>query len=212
MNGSYGIQSNYYICGTSTNTACGYSHQDLGQYVQKNFNDTNGYPNGLDNVFVSGHVKFQLLPGGTAQSNLQRKLFYLKGGLAPNQDYYWAVVLATQRDTNQITAFFDGGPSNPCGNQGSTAFYNLGQWNFDTWYWYQVQVKANTPGASDGELRVWIDGNKVLEKTGLNMRGTCTIGLSRFAIGFQADRYNYDFVNENRFWDNIAISTSYINF
>ena len=212
LDGSKGMQSTFYICGDSTNTACGYSHQDLGHYAQTNFNETNGYPNGLGDVFVSGHVKFHLNPGGTAQSNLQRKLFYLKGGMAPNQDYYWAVVLATQRDTNQITVFFDGGPNNPCGNQGSTSYYNLGQWAWDTWYWLQVQVKANTPGSSDGVLNVWINGSQVLNKTGLNLRGTCTIGLSRFAIGFQADRYNYDLVDESRVWDNVAISTSYINF
>jgi hypothetical protein len=142
-------------------------------------------------------------------------LFYLKGGLAPNQDYYWAVVLATQRTsggTDYLTAFYDGGPNNPCGGQASVSFYDIAPWRWDAWHWVQVEVKANTPGSSDGEMRVWVDGSQVVNKTGLNMRGTCTIGLSRFAIGFQADRYNYDVVDEVRYWDNVAISTSYIDF
>lgn len=40
-------------------------------------------------------------------------------------------------------------------------FQNVSSWNhkahLNEWHWYEMRVKANTPGVSDGILQVWID-------------------------------------------------------
>lgn len=41
----------------------------------------------------------------------------------------------------------------------------------DRWYRIEVFVKLNTPGAADGELAAWIDGELKLLHTGWRFRG-----------------------------------------
>jgi hypothetical protein len=42
----------------------------------------------------------------------------------------------------------------------------------DRWYCIEVLVKLNTPGAADGELAAWIDGELKLQYTGREFRGS----------------------------------------
>lgn len=212
--GSYAMHMRFYVCGDSTNSACGAASQDDSQYVDRAFKTSTGYENGLSDVYVSGHVMYHQNPGGVGNA-AQRKIFYLKapGNTSPYyQNYNWAVIVRTGIGTYDYTLTFDGGPNNPCGNQGATSFNNLGSWTWDTWSWVQVYVHANTPGLSDGALSLWVDGNQVFNRTGLNLRGGCTTGLSDINVGFQVNRYNYNVVDEDRYWDNVAISPSPINY
>jgi hypothetical protein len=208
-------------CGVSTNTTCGAASQDIGQFVTTYFNSTNNYPDGLSDVYVSAHVMWHVNAGGTGNT-VQRKVLYLKdpGATAPyNQGYNWAVVLRDGIGTYDWTVLVSGGAYNPCGvangavggPTGEVSYNGLGSWAWDTWSWVQLYVHANTPGSSDGALSLWVDGNQVLNQTGLNLRGTCTTGLSRFGVGFQTNRYNYNVVDEEWYLDNVAISNAYIN-
>jgi hypothetical protein len=52
-------------------------------------------------------------------------------------------------------------------NQGSQVAFG-----FDRWYCIEVFVKLNTPGAADGELAAWIDGELKLLYTGREFRGS----------------------------------------
>ncbi|HKS99615.1 MAG TPA: hypothetical protein VJT31_08820, partial [Rugosimonospora sp.] len=49
-----------------------------------------------------------------------------------------------------------------------------GEWSWPTGKWFSVQqyVRLNQPGHDDGEIRVWLDGTQVLDKTGLTFRTT----------------------------------------
>lgn len=49
-----------------------------------------------------------------------------------------------------------------------------GAWTFRPGIWHQVEqeLKLNTPGRSDGWVRIWLDKTLVLEKTGLHFRST----------------------------------------
>jgi len=51
------------------------------------------------------------------------------------------------------------------------------------WYRVEVEVKLNTPGASDGEARLWYDGQLILQATGLDIRGSLTSNINRVGIG-----------------------------
>jgi hypothetical protein len=46
----------------------------------------------------------------------------------------------------------------------------------DRWYTVEMQIKVNTPGVADGEMRWWIDGRLSREVTGFQFRGPTTIG------------------------------------
>lgn len=55
-----------------------------------------------------------------------------------------------------------------------------------------------------------MDGVKYLNVTNANLRGTCNYGWQRFEVGVQANRDNYDPVDEERYWDDVVVSTGYI--
>lgn len=50
----------------------------------------------------------------------------------------------------------------------------------------EQELVLNAPGASDGEIRVWIDGLKVVEKKGIKLRKGETPGIDGVAatVGF----------------------------
>jgi len=59
-------------------------------------------------------------------------------------------------------------------------------------------------------LAVWVDGQTVWERDGLNLRGNYNTPITRVEVGRQADRLNYARVDEYRYWDDISVDTSYI--
>ena len=54
------------------------------------------------------------------------------------------------------------------------------------WVTLEQELVLNAPGASDGEIRVWIDGLKVVEKKGIKLRKGETPGIDGVAatVGF----------------------------
>lgn len=51
------------------------------------------------------------------------------------------------------------------------------------WYAFETEVKLNTPGRSDGEMRVYLDGALVIEKTGLNIREGSSAPITDILFG-----------------------------
>ncbi|MGF1540358.1 MAG: polysaccharide lyase, partial [Pleurocapsa sp.] len=47
-----------------------------------------------------------------------------------------------------------------------------GNWRFqsDQWYLLEQEVILNDPGVANGQIRVWLDGKKVVEQGGLTFR------------------------------------------
>jgi hypothetical protein len=54
-----------------------------------------------------------------------------------------------------------------------------GNWRFrpQTWYRLEQEVSLNQPGQSNGRIRVWIDGQLVLDQTDLTFRTTETLKI-----------------------------------
>lgn len=211
--GSTGGHIHYVIPATA-----GVAHHDENRYFMQLFDANTGYPNGLDHVFVRGYFKAHLNPGAAENNYVQRKLFYLKD--ASTGGFNLNVVLTSDghyfRIQNGVTGSFG---SNPCAATGPIS-YSYGWpaprymgppvWKWDTWYAVELEVQMNTPGVSDGVLSFWVDGTQYLHATGLNLRGTCSNAWKRIEVGVQTDRQNFDAVDEERYWDDVVMSTQYI--
>jgi hypothetical protein len=51
------------------------------------------------------------------------------------------------------------------------------------WYCIETEVWLNSPGMSDGEARIWIDGQLVAERKGLNIRDKLDAPINRVMFG-----------------------------
>jgi hypothetical protein len=66
----------------------------------------------------------------------------------------------------------------PTSNTTGTSF-GRGNWTFTPGPWHEIEqaVDLNVPGQADGRIRVWFDGNLVLDQTGLLFRTTDALKL-----------------------------------
>lgn len=51
------------------------------------------------------------------------------------------------------------------------------------WYLVETEVKLNTPGQSDGEVRVWIDGKPIIERKAMNISGPLASPINSVLFG-----------------------------
>jgi hypothetical protein len=85
------------------------------------------------------------------------------------------------------------------------------------WYCIETEVKLNTPGKSDGELRIWVDGRLFAQKMGMNLTGSVASPINHVLFG---GWYSNAAAGKNpcpnpvvpsiRYVDDVAISGSYI--
>jgi hypothetical protein len=75
------------------------------------------------------------------------------------------------------------------------------------WYCYELMVRANTPGQSNGEVKYWIDGTLISDFPNLNIRSIDTLKIDEGHIGLQA--VHSERVNK-KWYDNVVIATQYI--
>lgn len=80
-------------------------------------------------------------------------------------------------DSLQISINYGGGPNDWGGDWADFSFQR------GRWYDIVTELKLNDVGQSNGEARVWIDGTKVLEKTGILIRDEATDVANRVLFG-----------------------------
>lgn len=77
------------------------------------------------------------------------------------------------------------------------------------WYGIEFMVAPNTPGQSNGALKMWIDGALVLDHQNVNVRGTSTNGIRRVFVSAYWNQVNppapHDYLNV--WYDNITVDT-----
>lgn len=160
------------------------------------------YPRGIglgQTVFIRGHV---LIP--TPQSNMtgaQRKLYYV------------------QRDPNDLSFLFLKAESTTPGGQPlkmvitDNRVFSAGSIMFDQKTSIEVQITTNSAvGVADGIVRVWVNGNLTMDKSGLELLDS-TKPFESFRFGQQTQHLYGDKTvtfDEYRYWDNMAVSTKRI--
>ncbi|MFB3921521.1 MAG: putative Ig domain-containing protein [Terriglobia bacterium] len=206
--GNYALQFHYVVCGDSTDPNCGASSQDINRWVSKVISP------GLTHFFMRGYVYFKSPePDATVTGNAQRKVMWFSDSTSPANsqvDYANFLNSWTALGRSTLSLAFGGNNVASCAAGANTYIWDMAYLNWDTWYSIEVEIQLNTPGASDGILRLWVNGTQAYSNTAYNFRGTCTGPISFFSVGRQMNRYNYDVVDEYRYWDDIVISTSYI--
>ena len=199
---------NFYYCGDSTNTACGPQVFSAGGFFERTFNASNGYPTGLSEFYFRGFVLHHINPGGMSTGDAGRKLLYLKSAT----DYSstgWGPVLTTWADSRGLMLTFITQIAPVVQVNAPKSYYSLGFMQFDQWACVELYVRANTPGLSDGDFKMWLNGTLVKEGGGtVDMRGKSTMGITIFEVGRQVSRLNWATIDEDRYWDNVVISTT----
>lgn len=117
-------------------------------------------------------------------------------GLDPASLVSGSTVLATKyNDFDHLTWL---GKAN-----GPTQVYSAA--NRGVWTCVEVHMKLNTPGASDGVLEYWVNGNPEAQKRSLNFRGSyTTYGINAILL----ENYRNDPVTQqqDRYFDNFVVS------
>jgi hypothetical protein len=76
------------------------------------------------------------------------------------------------------------------------------------WYSFEVMLHANTPGARDGRITCWIDGEVIADFPNLRLRDIDTLKIDRFGISLHFGRNP---TRETRKWyDNVVAARAYI--
>jgi len=77
------------------------------------------------------------------------------------------------------------------------------------WLCLEIEVKLNTPGKRDGELRVWLDGKEVLRHPRMWYRSTDKVKIRSVCDQFYADHRRFN--KGGHFWvDDIVVARKYI--
>lgn len=179
--------------------AGGENHQAAGQYIGKGMGGRQ-----LDHVFVSG--RFYAAP--TNAPVYGRKLMYIKS--EPWTDPKWDLMIS-----------LNGYPSEPICIIAGTNYRDYstlkipedhiacGKVHYGEWHFIEIELKLNSVGKKDGLVRVWLDGNLELERTALTFR-IDNKPLGWIEIGRQIDRNDSFEHHEDRYWDDITISSTYV--
>jgi len=78
------------------------------------------------------------------------------------------------------------------------------------WYSVEQQVKLNRPGNSDGEVRAWLDGHLVFERTGLRFRDVPTLKIESLWMNVYHGGTAKAPADLTLFIDNLVIARRYI--
>ena len=175
----------------------------------------------VNHIFVRGYV---LIPNNTtlygATSTIQRKLLYFKSNPRPGtEEQTFGFFLSSEvSDRNvdyvNLRLGYQGG-----GGVGAS-IWDVGRLPKGRWVALQMEARLNTPTAAgqpasqDGVFRVWVDNVLIHETTTVDFRSpdgnSAAYSIGQVEVGRQVDRYRGDAVSEDRYWDNIVISRSFI--
>jgi len=76
------------------------------------------------------------------------------------------------------------------------------------WYSYEVMLQANTPGARDGRIALWLDGRLIADFQNLRLRDVATLTIDRFNLSLHIGSNTAG--ETHKWYDNVVAATSYI--
>jgi hypothetical protein len=211
--GTYAYGQEYFLCGDSTNSACGAAHQDLNRWAYKYTSDF-GQSAGLTHFWIRGYVYLKTPePDATTGKITQRKLIRLADGPLGTSSATYELLLSS----------FSGSGGVPT-NDARVVFYYYNTagvltvidgskglnvtLNYDTWYSIEEEFQLNTPSVLDGIYRLYINGVLAYQNTAIDIRGAKSTNVKYIAFGAQVDRTTYYTVHEFRYWDDIVVSAT----
>jgi len=78
------------------------------------------------------------------------------------------------------------------------------------WYCIEQYVKLNTPGESDGILKVWLDGHEVFEKTEMQFRTSSTLKIEEVWMNIYHGGMDRAVKEQTAYIDNFVVAKKYI--
>lgn len=186
-----------------------------------------------DHLFFRGYV---LIPNSTVlygtNRAIQRKLVYFKSNVDPasgtserNAFGFFLTSEPPSRTDQYVNLRLGyGGP----GGVGAS-LERIGRLTRGRWTALQMEIKLNSPSTSsqvsprNGIFRLWVDNVLVHENLTMDYRSnipsspqsgdagkSASYMLDMIEVGRQADRQEYDPVDEYRYWDNVVVSRQFI--
>lgn len=186
------------------------AHRDHNVMISYDCDSSGSACDDVHHFFVRGHVYL----ASTAAPTSQRKLYYffskdwwLPDG-QPNYGDQWDIVVAAW-GLDTIRLIF--GSNYYDYSDIKVPTYATKTLTYDRWYEIELEVKLNTPGLKDGEVRLWQDGELVAEKTAVSIRNNSK-PIGKIRIGYQINRTPPDIEEklEDRYWDNVVASKTRI--
>lgn len=175
---------------------------DNNRYVRKSIN-----PN-LEHCFARAYVYHKSPQDGGEKHNAQRKVFYFLSSL--DTSGWWLFLTSDSQADGGLTMRVSTNDSNYGGSAATVGNWDAGDYFWDTYVCCEMETRVNTPGLSDGVVRVWFDGTLRIEATNCHIRGTDTGGLQNFRFGAQLDINDAGEGNEYRYIDQVVIASSYV--
>jgi hypothetical protein len=153
---------------------------------------------------------------GLGETRYFRGSFYLPEPPAPlgdastNRKLVYVLGTNSNNDCNVVVRSFDGNILSVeyLHNLEATVAGGLAALEWNRWYRLYIMVQANsTAAASDGELRICLDGVQVLHATGRRFITNAAHRFTSIAHGYQIQRSPFDTFDENRYWDDVNVSS-----
>jgi hypothetical protein len=200
---------------TFTITDCGGASQDTNVWLSTVFT-------GVNSIYVRAYVYLpSAQPNDSNVSNsqfVQRKLIWLADSTSASSNLgNYQVILTSFSAMNgyylpnsvQPALVEQQTPSGACPGTMGMQYINstISQ---NAWHEIELYLNLSSPGTANGTATVWVDGAQIYTSSTLNLRNTCSTPITFAAFGEQANRYKYNSLDEYRYFNNIAIGTSYI--
>ena len=183
-----------------------------GMYIRPN--PPGGHPDGVgfgDSIYFRADLWMPRYPGGRPNRPQvdQRKLLYIKFGEPSNRSS--SLVLNSWGRTDGSGLDLALVSERTLGD--AEVNYGLGPINWETWHKLEMQLIVNHKGASDGIVRVWLDGRLVKERRGVVIfdpsASPATDFIYEWGVGNQ-EQWAPDErlpMKDYRLWDNIEFRT-----
>jgi len=75
------------------------------------------------------------------------------------------------------------------------------------WQCWEYMLKANTPGSTDGEVSVWLDGALVADFQNLRFRDVASLTIDHVGVNFHAGSNTKE---TTKYYDNLVVAKSYV--
>lgn len=171
------------------------AHRDCNRFVQKNMST-----HGIEHFFIRGY--FYLTPSN--RLTFGKKLFYI--WCDPQATPRWDIVVSAYDNGKGLALAFGSNVYEHTELRFPTWDIARGKVFVDKWYCLELEIKLNAPGKKDAEARLWLDGEMVMERTGVTIRADKKpLGIVR--VGAQIDRNgDTNERHEDRYWDDVVIA------